>query len=299
MLGETSINGQIAETAKNSPEMFWYFNKGITLLCDKIEKNLENRDNRDFGFFKTVNASIVNGAQTVSVIGKLMKEGVDLSRLEVPFRAIEIDQGLVETKKAITRTNNTQNEILSKDFIAQDELQESLQKQVRLLDFTYQIKRDNDFKESDTSFDLNEAIEALVLLSKQANLSATFRNEVGKFHVADRAPYKTLFNPSLSGYRLINSIKILRELHKLAKDELDSLQADESYGRKNQILTNGLLLIGQIELKNKNLNNLNKDIVDPKEMVNQSEFKDAFDKVFSYCETNYKGNYLRTPPMSG
>jgi hypothetical protein len=39
-LGKTDANRQITETARNNPEHFWYFNNGITVLCQSVSKKL-------------------------------------------------------------------------------------------------------------------------------------------------------------------------------------------------------------------------------------------------------------------
>lgn len=295
MLGSTDVNSQIAETAEKSPELFWYFNNGITVLAEKIEKSAENRDNRDFGFFKATNASVVNGAQTVSVIGWLAKRGVDLAKLEIPFRVISLG-GDNELKKEITRTNNTQNTILAKDFIAQDPLQESLQKQVAILKYQYQVKRDDSFKPSAFAFDLDEAIESLIYTQNLANLSATFRKEIGRFYISDKAPYKILFNPRTSGYRLINAITFSRNVKNTAGKLLTELSSDQQYGRKAQILTNGVILLGQLVYKEMAISdsNINELLYNWDKKVISEKVEEVSSKIMEYCEDRYKANYLRT-----
>ena len=295
MLGDTEVNQQIADTAESNPDHFWYFNNGVTILAETLEKSTENRDNRDFGFFSARNASVVNGAQTVSVLGKLSKKGVDLSKLEVPIRIISLAGQDVQLKKDITRTNNTQNTILSKDFIAQDPTQESLQKQLALLGFEYQVKRDDTFKSSAKVFDLDEAIEALAIFSLQPNFSAAFRKEVGRFYVLDKSPYKSIFNPTTSGYRLANAINFKRNVYEVLRDLYDELPSDQKNGRKSQIYSNGSLIVSQLIFKGINPGeSVNTDIINWDNGTLKNSAKTIADKIFSYCEANYQSNYLRT-----
>lgn len=65
MLGTTDVNEEIRNTIEQSPERFWYFNNGITLIADTIKKSMVGGNSRDIGSFKATNISIVNGAQTV------------------------------------------------------------------------------------------------------------------------------------------------------------------------------------------------------------------------------------------
>lgn len=295
MLGDTEVNQQIADTAENNPDLFWYFNNGITVLADSVQKSNENRDNRDFGYFSASNASVVNGAQTVSVIGKLSKKGVDLSKLEIPFRVISLSVENTKLKNEITKNNNTQNTILSKDFIAQDPVQDDLVKQMTLLGFQYQIKRDNSFTSAEKRFDLDEAIESLVITSCKPNLAATFRKEIGRFHQTDKSPYKTLFNSSTSGYRLANSVQFQRTLNKLAKQLVEELPNDQNYGRIMQILTNGSILAGQLLFKDLPCRTrIDGEILPIESLVTKEQLAEIVDKIYRYCDDKYNNSYLRT-----
>lgn len=293
MLGNTDVNAQIAETAKRRPEMFWYFNNGITILADAVEKSAENRGNRDFGYFQASGASVVNGAQTVSVLGNLHENGVDLSTLEIPVRIIELKPGNEGIKKDITRTNNTQNTILSKDFIAQDPVQESLQKQAALMGWKYQVKRDVGFGRDDFQFDFDEAIEALVMLSSQPGYAAAFRKEIGRFYVMDRAPYKALFNPSLSGYKLVNGITYRREVLAASESLRNALPPEERASRKAQVLSNGIVLIGQIAATRIGIpKDIDTTLIDWDKYDVKTTVEEVANEVHVYCDTAYQGMYL-------
>lgn len=295
MLGTTPVNDQIADTARTRPEYFWYFNNGITLLAESVDKTKENRDNRDFGYFKAEGASVVNGAQTVSVLGELVKSGIDLSTVEVPIRIIAVSGDTESLKKEITRTNNTQKEILSKDFISQDPVQDELQRQIRLQGFQYQIKRDTSFTPSETSFGLDEAIESLIVVSKQPNLTAVFRKEVGRFHVPDKAPYKILFNPATAGFFVINAVTIKRHAYEVLEKLRSRLPESERSGRKAQVMLNGSLLVTQVAVREMGWN---KELVDGLQQFDWEDFdrilESVVDKAFDYCEQNYAGSYLRS-----
>jgi hypothetical protein len=70
VLGTTDVNEEIEKTLQTRPELFWYFNNGITIIADSVTKSLVGGGTRDLGSFKLTNIAIVNGAQTVSTIGK-------------------------------------------------------------------------------------------------------------------------------------------------------------------------------------------------------------------------------------
>ena len=62
--GLTEVNEAIGKTLTASPEKFWYFNNGITILCDSLRKKPLGGNNNETGTFECQGASVVNGAQT-------------------------------------------------------------------------------------------------------------------------------------------------------------------------------------------------------------------------------------------
>jgi hypothetical protein len=288
MLGPTQVNEGIQHTANSEPIHFWYYNNGITLLAESIEKSKENRDNRDFGIFKASKASIVNGAQTVSVLGKLFIEGVSLEKIEIPFRVIEIPIENSQFKDLVTKNNNTQNTILPKDFISQDQFQIELQKQLKIMDFEYNIKRNENFRSSNSDFDIDEVIEGLVMSSQMPNLAANFKKEVGRFYVIGRNPYNIIFNPSVSVFKIINSVMFLRNLKieiMLACKELE-VENPDLY-KLQQVSDYGTLIIGQICYKkfiSSRSNDFNSKKIDP--FWTRQEIKQVLVDICNFCKTN-------------
>jgi len=82
-LGATDVNNEIKQTATNAPERFWYFNNGITLVADVADKAPAGAASRSAGVFSFKGASIVNGAQTVSSLGKVDND-TSLGTVRVP-----------------------------------------------------------------------------------------------------------------------------------------------------------------------------------------------------------------------
>jgi hypothetical protein len=50
--GSTDVNEAIVKTARSAPENFWYFNNGITILCESLSKQPLGGSNRDSGVFE-------------------------------------------------------------------------------------------------------------------------------------------------------------------------------------------------------------------------------------------------------
>src|SRR4249919_3077938 len=118
-LGSTEVNNEIKVTAQNSPEKFWYFNNGITLIADEASKAPISVASKSAGVFSFKGASVVNGAQTISSLARVA-EDAKLAEVRVPIRVILLKAAPVGFGGEVTRTNNLQNRIEPRDFVAQD-----------------------------------------------------------------------------------------------------------------------------------------------------------------------------------
>ncbi len=63
-LGATEINVGMAQTLDEEPDNFWYFNNGVTLVCDSARKTAE----RGQAILRVTNPQIINGQQTTRVL---------------------------------------------------------------------------------------------------------------------------------------------------------------------------------------------------------------------------------------
>ena len=108
VLGRTDVNEEMEKTIKESPSYFWYYNNGITIIADKIDKALAGGTNREIGTFKLSNIAIVNGAQTVSTIGKYAQQNQTdnkLSEILVQVRMIQLTDSPDEFGNNVTKSN--------------------------------------------------------------------------------------------------------------------------------------------------------------------------------------------------
>jgi hypothetical protein len=142
-LGRTSVNDSLDETLIADPGHFWYFNNGITVLCESIKKTARGATSRTYGDFALTGVSVVNGAQTVAAIHRSAHrnpESVGEARVWVRF--ISLEGCLADFGTAVTRATNTQNTVEPRDFVALDAEQNRLRaKLVLSLRKTYSIKR--------------------------------------------------------------------------------------------------------------------------------------------------------------
>ena len=249
MLGTTEVNEEIRETLENDPESFWYFNNGITVVADSIRKSAVGGNSRDLGSFKVVNMSVVNGAQTVSTIGRYKQEdGKNLDKVRLPIRIISLEGAGEDFGGEVTKTNNRQNRIENRDFVSQDEEQIRIRKELSIEDVDYNIVRSDSFKPTDKSFDLSEATIALACASGDTSLAVQAKREIGKFYESlSKAPYRTIFNPNISGIYVLNSVRTLREIERVLASEVSQL--DKKSGKYYGLLVHGNRMIALLAMK--------------------------------------------------
>lgn len=249
VLGKTDVNEEIERTLMTEPQLFWYFNNGITIVADKIEKNMKGATSKEVGFFRLNNFSVVNGAQTASSIGRFFSKNPDIDDETtedafVSVKLIEIteNEGLV---KSITRANNRQNKIEGMDFASQDPEQHRIKGELILEDVTYSIMRTDSFKPTENSFNIQEATTALASVSKNINLAVKVKNSIGKFFEnLDKGIYKEVFNSSTTGFRAYNSVLFVREVDTLLAERV--LELKKRSGKRYGILIHGNRMLSHI-----------------------------------------------------
>src|SRR5690606_20982034 len=64
-LEKSNVNDRIIDTAESEPEHFWFYNNGITAICDTIFKQPIGGNQTDKGVFDVRRVSVINGAQTI------------------------------------------------------------------------------------------------------------------------------------------------------------------------------------------------------------------------------------------
>lgn len=209
-LGSTDVNNQIKQTATTNPEKFWYFNNGITLVCEEALKAPVGSASRSAGVFSFKGASIVNGAQTVSSLGGVADESA-LGIVRVPIRVVLLKSAPPEFGAEVTRANNLQNRIEQRDFVAQDQEQHRLRREMAVEGIDYQFVRSEESVATATSCDLIEVATALACASGDSGMAVHVKTGIGRFFGdLSKAPYKALFNPSTSGAKAFNAVVVQR-----------------------------------------------------------------------------------------
>jgi len=141
-LGETtSVNKGITETLRLEPEQFFYYNNGITILCDEAEK----RSSKGKDILQVRNPQIINGQQTTRMLAtdeeNSRRASVLVKVIQVPRALDNGNDGFEVLVSQIVRGTNWQNAIRPSDLMANDQRQIELERELRKLGYLYLRKR--------------------------------------------------------------------------------------------------------------------------------------------------------------
>ena len=142
-LGVNTINEKIGITllSEEKRQNFFFFNNGITMICEKFSYNgLQDRNWN----VKIDKLQIINGGQTCKTIYQTLEENpnVDFSQVYILVRLYEVndDEDIIQD---ITYATNSQNPVDFRDLKSNDEIQKLLEISANDLGYIYKRKRDN------------------------------------------------------------------------------------------------------------------------------------------------------------
>ncbi|CAN5450571.1 AIPR family protein [soil metagenome] len=171
--GDTDVNTEIFMTLRDEPEMFLYLNNGLTAYCERMQITHADRGRVEYKRIIAKGFSVINGAQTLGAIGKLLEQTLKQEPEGYVFlKLISLEHCVndIEFAKRITRTANYQNRIDVQHFIAQQPYQEEIARKLQLSGITYHFRADVDTPTSDEyNFNLQEAMTALACLDQNNN----------------------------------------------------------------------------------------------------------------------------------
>lgn len=214
-LGFTPVNSSLVHTLTQSPDNFWYFNNGITVLCDSIAKTPKGGPTRTFGEFKVEGVSVVNGAQTVASVFNAVRRNPSVAgQAKVWVRFISLEGCPPTFATEVTRATNTQNTVENRDFVALDEEQDRLRTEMLLsMGKLYSIKRGEQSPPPENGCTVVDATVALACAHRDSGLAVLAKSAVGRlWDDIARSPYKTLFNSGTTAHRVWRCVSVLREV---------------------------------------------------------------------------------------
>ncbi|MFF5178519.1 AIPR family protein [Micromonospora sp. NPDC000316] len=212
VLGGSEVNDSLVETLTNDAGSFWYFNNGITVLCESVEKSPVYGADRRVGNFTFSGASVVNGAQTVGSIARAAQRS-ELDQARVMVRFISLEGAPPEFANSVTRATNTQNRIGGRDFLSLDPEQARLRSEFGIEGLEYVYRSGEADPEPAKGCSVVEATIALACAQPEVGLSTQAKREISRLWDAiDRGPYKRLFNPSVDFHRVWRAVQIMRQV---------------------------------------------------------------------------------------
>ncbi len=302
-LGATEVNNQIRQTASTAPEKFWYFNNGVTLVAHEASKAPAGAASHSAGVFSFKEASIVNGAQTVSSLAKV-EDDANLGNVRVSIRIVLLKSAPPGFGSDVTRTNNLQNRIEPRDFVAQDPEQRRIREEMAIEGIDYQFVRSEDANPTETSCELLEVTTALACAAGDPNLAVQVKTGIGRFFAdLTKAPYKTVFNPSTSGARAFNATTMQRSIDNWIEKKKQGLP--KKSGATWGVLVHGNRILAAAVFQKFGTSKLSQAIAQfskQKDIDANALCEDAYTKMVTAIQTHYSGKFLavlfKNPTMS-
>lgn len=142
-LGSTAINDGMVATLNSEADRFFYYNNGITILCDEAVQ--QARKGRSY--LRVSNPQVINGQQTTRTLAShpdLAKNASVLVKVLVVPRAEDPKKrrnGFEKLVSKIVGGTNWQNAIRPSDLMANDRIQIELERALRKIGYAYLRKR--------------------------------------------------------------------------------------------------------------------------------------------------------------
>lgn len=293
-LGSTDVNDAISHTTLNESEKFWYFNNGITIIADEAKRAPGINSARTAGNFTFIGASIVNGAQTVSTLGRFDNDE-NLGKVRIPIRVVLLKDTPDGFGGEVTRTNNLQNRVEARDFVAQDPEQARIQQEMSIEDVSYQFLRGERTLPAPRSTDLIEVTTALACAASDPMLAVIAKTAIGRFFAdLKRPPYKTIFNGSTRGAKAFNSVVLQRIVEEWIEDKKRSL--DQKKGLPWGLLVHGNRVLESGVFKLNGEGDLDQTIADFSEKTDRAFVNGlcevVYDAMLMVLEKEHEGRFM-------
>lgn len=294
LISDSAINDQIVNTLLQAPEHFWYFNNGVTVLCQRVSKTLLGGGDTSQGVFTCEGMSVVNGAQTVGSVARACESQPDLlSKAAVMVRFISLENCPDGFGIEVTRATNTQNRVENRDFAALDPEQERLRRELAFLEKAYAYKTGEPTPLPDLGCSIEEATGALACALLDVQYAVRVKSGIGVFwENIERPPYRLLFNSGLTGLRMWHVVQLSRSI----ESRLRSIR-DESKDKRRAIAVHGNRFVAHQVLKRLkliDLDNLEAPMADLMHHASRMT-EPVLDAVLQIVKSDFASAYI--PPL--
>ena len=159
----------------------------------------------------------------------------------------------------------------------------------------YQFLRSDDFIASPTSCDLIELTTALACASGDPTHAVAVKTGIGRFFLdLGKAPYKAIFNPSLSGAKAFNTLLIQREIDSWidAKKRVAAKRSGFSWG----VLVHGNRILAAAAFRLTGVHATAQPIADFRQNLTSLNVSKTCEHVYArmvpHLEQQYPGKFL-------
>jgi len=249
--GSTSVNDGLITTLKDEPQHFFYFNNGVTFLCESMSEIHPRDAFRQTGRFRARGLSIINGAQTVGAIANESITHFEAHPVEVLATFVCLENAPDSFGDRVTQYRNRQNAVDLQDFAALDEKQASWKQTLAMANVEYIFKPgDDDSPISPTVFSIQEAAPALAccqtagdwtdfVIAAKTDRKKLFRRPAFVGDVTNLSgAYSRLFTDSLTARELWRVVQISRFVQKAVRARASGESAED-----REILMQGVWLV--------------------------------------------------------
>jgi hypothetical protein len=287
----SDVNEALKHTLVSEPEYFWYFNNGITIICDSVVRGLAGSPDTLVGIFTCEGVSIVNGAQTVGSIGGVVggaPDGTETPQGWVQVRIISLEKCPPDFARRLTRAANLQNAVGNREFAAMDPLQYRLATDLALDRKKYAYKSGESEPKGDEGCSIVEATQALGCAISVA-LAVQVKREIGAMWAStENPPYTDIFPPTITTASVWRSVLVMRAID----EELQKLRSSD-LPRADLIAVHMNRIILHLVFRDPAVLPLNHDATPDAEIVNAARgaVGPIFSDVVAYMEREHQNEY--------
>ena len=221
-LGSTDINQSMEDTLGKEPEFFWYYNNGITIVCDFAEE----RSRQGKKILYVENPQIINGQQTTRTLFKLMKKesvsSVLIRVIRIPREPGKKHDNFESLISSIVNATNWQNAIKASDLMSNDRKQIEIERAFRKKKYLYVRKRQSKSeakKASGSNYFRSIKKEEIARAVASCDINSVIPRK-GIETLFNEDNYKVIFHNSDPFYYL-NRYWLMRQVTKCQRGERD------------------------------------------------------------------------------
>jgi len=132
------INEAMAGTIRKEPHNFWYYNNGVTIVCDEAKREIQGGHD----VLRVERPQVINGQQTTRTLHETSsgRASVLVRVIKIPRNAGD-DDDYDDLVSSIVRATNWQNAIKPSDLISNDYVQVFLERELRKRGYQYLRKK--------------------------------------------------------------------------------------------------------------------------------------------------------------